>query len=245
MDFSLAVKDDSSLWAWGLNRGRELGLGDRKTRPSPTRVGVANDWAQVACGWYGSLALKTDGSLWTWGEVLAQLGLGHHPSGGAGNVPTRVGTATDWAAVAAGEMHSLALKTDGSLWAWGYKDSGQLGLGYTKERDNPTRVGTASDWAAVACGDMSSLALRSDGSLWAWGANDFGQLGLDDTTFRYVPTRVGTAGDWAAVACGESFSLALEKDGSLWAWGNNITGELGLGDRKTRDVPTEVPSWSP
>jgi alpha-tubulin suppressor-like RCC1 family protein len=137
---SLALKNDGSLRAWGLNRGHELGLGDRKTRQSPTRVGVANDWAQVACGWYGSLALKTDGSLWSWGEVLAQLGLGHHPSGRAGNVPTQVGTATDWAAIAAGEMHSLALRKNGSLWAWGHNNFGQLGIGDTTDRHEPTRV---------------------------------------------------------------------------------------------------------
>jgi alpha-tubulin suppressor-like RCC1 family protein len=97
--------------------------------------------------------------------------------------------------IAGGDGFSLALKSNGSLWAWGLNDAGQLGLGdVTASVDSPTRVGVAHDWATIACGQDFSLALQKDGSLWAWGDNGFGQLGLGDTRQRDVPTRVP---DWS------------------------------------------------
>ncbi len=95
--------------------------------------------------------------------------------------------------MAAGHQHSLALKRDGSLWAWGYNKYGGLGDGTDTTRRVPTRIGTASDWQAVAGGDGHSLALKKDGSLWAWGWNVFGQLGDGTMENRYQPTQV--AGD--------------------------------------------------
>ena len=85
----------------------------------------------------------------------------------------------------------MALKTDGSLWAWGYNSQGQLGFGDTKDTHAPAKVGGRGDWAAVSCGTSHTVALKTDGSLWAWGYNGFGQLGLGDTNNRLVPTEVG------------------------------------------------------
>ena len=90
-------------------------------------------------------------------------------------------------AIARGAYHSVALKSDGSLWAWGGNKQGQLGLGDHAERDIPTRVGAGRHWAFVACGHGQTLAVKSDGSLWAWGWNNQGQLGLGDHRDRDVP----------------------------------------------------------
>ncbi len=247
-DYTLALKKDGSLWAWGENKYGQLGLGNTVNCYVPTRVGTDNDWETVAGGGGDyTLALKKDGSLWAWGRnKYGQLGLGDTAYGGPS--PTRVGSENGWAAVACNNDHSLALKRDGSLWAWGLNDAGQLGLGDDTDRHSPTQVGMANDWAAVACGVEHTLALKKDGSLWAWGDNGFGALGLGDSgsaSDRDTPTRIGVANDWAAVAGGDFFSLALKKDGSLWAWGENIFGSLGVGDDQARHVPTLVTGWSP
>ena len=143
---------------------------------------------------------------------------------------------------AGGSDFSLLIKPDGSLWATGLNDYGELGVGDTTVRIVATRVGGDSDWVAVACGDYHGLALKADGSLWTWGANSFGQLGLGDTDQRTAPTRVGGDTDWVAVAAGDRHSLALKADGSLWSWGQNTYGQLGLGDTDTRYVPTQIGS---
>ena len=146
--------------------------------------------------------------------------------------------------LAGGGESSLLIKPDGSLWAWGDNDHGQLGVGDTTTRAMAWPVGTSTDWAGVACGDYHSLAVKTDGTLWAWGANASGQLGLGDTTDRTAPVQVGTSSGWATMACGDAYSMAIRSDGSLWAWGANASGQLGLGDTVTRTAPVQVGSDS-
>ena len=142
LGYGLALKKDGSLWAWGGNNFGQLGVGDTTARHSPTRVGRAADWTAAYCLGHHSLALKRDGSLWAWGEnSFGQLGVGDTADK---HSPTQVGTSRDWAAISPGgaaSYHSLALKQDGSLWAWGLNNYGQLGLGDTADRHTPTRVG--------------------------------------------------------------------------------------------------------
>ena len=123
----------------------------------------------------------------------------------------------DWAAVACGSDHTVALRKDGTLWAWGGNDAGQLGLGDTKERHTPIRVGVACDWTTVACGYERTSALLDDGSLWTWGLNYHDDLGVGDAHDRLTSTQVGGASDWAAVACGYDYTLAVKRDRTLWA----------------------------
>ena len=151
--------------------------------------------------------------------------------------------AADWATVAAGSWgHSLALKTDGSLWAWGLNHFGELGDGTTHDRSAPTRIGAGQDWMAIAAGSYHSLGLKTDGSLWAWGENEAGQLGDGTTEDRLFPIRVGSTDDWVAMAAGYHHSLGLRSDGSLWAWGDNEHGQVGDGTRSLRSNPTRIGS---
>jgi alpha-tubulin suppressor-like RCC1 family protein len=139
---SLALKADGSLWAWGTNNFGQLGVGDTTPRLSPTQVGSETDWAQVVCLGHHDLALKRNGTLWAWGENgFGQLGVGDTVDR---HSPTQVGGSRDWAALGAGSAdsyHSLALRRDGTLWAWGLNKFGQLGLGDTADRHVPSEVG--------------------------------------------------------------------------------------------------------
>ena len=154
-----------------------------------------------------------------------------------------------WTTVTTGAFHTLALRADGTLWAWGRNDDGQHGLGDTIERHSPTQVGTATDWSAVA-GGFHTMALRADGTLWAWGDNSLGGLGVGTSTgpqmcpggnaCSTIPAQVGTASNWSAVATGSFHTVALCSDGALWAWGYNLFGQLGLGDTNDRNTPTRV-----
>jgi alpha-tubulin suppressor-like RCC1 family protein len=122
----------------------------------------------------------------------------------------------------------MAIKTDGSLWAWGSNWGGQLGDGTFEPKESPVQVGTGYAGAALA-GGWHTAAVKSDGSLWTWGYNGAGGLGLGDTDDRNIPERVGTANDWAVVALSADWSLALKTDGSLWTWGYGADGQLGDG----------------
>ena len=133
------------------------------------------------------------------------------------------------------------MRTDQSLWCWGYNGFGQLGLGDAGVAVLvPTRVGTDQDWAGIAPGGYHTCAGRTDRSLWCWGRNADGALGLSDTTDRDIPTQVGIDQDWAKIATGVLHSCAVRTDRSLWCWGLNAFGQLGLGGGGNRLVPTRV-----
>jgi len=140
--YTFGTKTNGTLWAWGLNTSGQLGLGDGINRNTPTQIGTNSDWAQVAAGDGHTLGTKTTGTLWAWGQnIRGQLGLGDSGAGTNRNTPTQIGTDSDWAAVAGGSCHTLAFKTTGTLWAWGWNNAGQLGLRDTTNRNVPTLVG--------------------------------------------------------------------------------------------------------
>jgi uncharacterized protein YjdB len=141
--------------------------------------------------------------------------------------------------ISAGGLHTIALESNGSLWAWGSNDSGQLGDNTATNRNAPVSIGTGN-WKAVSGGDFHSIALKSDGSLWAWGYNGHGQLGDGTATDRHAPVQIGTDEDWMAVSAGGGHTVALKSDGSLWAWGSNDFGELGIGNTTSSRAPVQI-----
>ena len=228
--YSLATTTCGQLWAWGRNGVTGLGVASGETIV-PTRVGTATNWATIAAGQFHALATTTCGQLWSWGSNSnGRTGLGISNSG-ATLVPTRVGTATNWATVAAGRDHSLAITTSNQLWAWGSNALGMTGLGVSSGNTLiPTRVGTATNWATIAAGQFHALATTTCGQLWAWGLNTNGRTGLGiNSGNTLVPTRVGTASNWAIISAGHQHSLGATTSGQLWAWGNNDNGRTGLG----------------
>lgn len=145
-----------------------------------------------------------------------------------------------WFSSSAGENHTIATRSDTTLWTWGANESGQLGDGTTIDKTQPTQIGTSNGWWEVAGGLAHSIARRSDGTIWTWGDNSHGQLGDGTTTDKLIPTQLGTATNWQNVFAGGNCTFALKTDGTLWAWGENTTGALGDGTTTERHLPVLV-----
>ena len=136
--------------------------------------------------------------------------------------------------------HTVVIRTDGSLWAWGLNEDGQLGDGTTANRELPVRIGIATDWQSACAGWYHSVAVKQDGTLWTWGTNTCGQLGTGAT--YYTPIRVGTASNWRSTSTSALHTVAVRQDGSLWSWGDNTYGQLGDGTTTIRNLPTRIGS---
>jgi len=244
-EFSVAMRKDGSLWAWGGNRG-QLGISSSDNQYSPVQVGTDTDWVAVSVGSVFVIAQKLDGSLWSWGDdAYGQLGDGTPSfSNITRPLPGPVNADTDWLAFETGFTHVLAIKADGSLWAWGHNRLGQLGDGDNLDKDIPQRVGLDNNWVTVSGGRGFSLALRTDGTLWGAGRNDDGQLGDGTTVNKSAFLQAGTDTDWAAISAGDHHSVLLKQDGSAWAMGERFDGALGDGLTTvfTQDTPRRVGS---
>jgi len=167
---SLAIKTDGTLWTWGRNHGLLPGAGYFEV---PVQVGTGS-YSMVAAGFAHSIALKADGTLWAWGSNnLGQLGDGTNEDKYVSS-PIKV-LGDEYATIASGETHCLAIKRDGTLWAWGYNVRGQLGDGTMEARTTPTQVDQG--YVAVAAGTGHSAGLKTDKTVWAWGVNAF-QFGV-------------------------------------------------------------------
>lgn len=144
-------------------------------------------------------------------------------------------------AISSGYWHTVALRSDGTVWTWGGNFSGQLGDGTMTLRTVPTPVSGLTGVSAISAGWQHTVALRSDGTVLAWGDNHWGQLGDDTTTAHLSPVRVsGLTGVTAISAGGWHFTVALRHDGTVWAWGNNAFGLLGDGTTTNRLTPHDT-----
>ena len=225
--YSVAIKADSTLWAWGNNSYGQLGDSTSTSKIIPTQIGTGNNWQIVCAGSEHTVALKTDGTLWAWGN---------NSSGQLGDsttvdkiIPTQIGTATNWKTISAGPFYTVAIKTDGTLWAWGGSPSGNTIA--------PLQIGTDNNWMVVSAGYAHILALKNDGTLWALGDNSTGELGDDTIIYTTTtPKQIGTASNWKTVSAGYFYSEATKTDGTLWAWGQNKSGKLGSGGAAYIDI---------
>jgi alpha-tubulin suppressor-like RCC1 family protein len=232
-DFALAVKNDGTVWGWGANAAGQLGVAVSDTTQyfaAPFQVAGSSltSIQKVATGMDYALALKADGSVWAWGANDAgQLGVG---STTASIVPLQVGIPSSSVITEiAARNHSMALQNNGSIWAWGKNEVGQLGDDTTTNRTTPVQVVDIADARAVAVAGTWSLALRNDGSVWSWGDNDSGQL-LDKTkTQRHYPVKTQGLTDVVALTTGPAFVAVVKFEGNVLAWGSNPSGQLGDG----------------
>jgi alpha-tubulin suppressor-like RCC1 family protein len=186
---SIALKGDGTVWAWGGNGVGEVGNGSfGASVPFPSQVVGVSDVIAIAAGASHGLALARDGSVWAWGaNGTGQLGDGSVSvaSPGGKSLPVRVAGLTDVVAIAAGGVHSIAARRDGTVWTWGNDFYGQLGngtFGGASAQPTPVKVPGLENVVEVSGGFYHSLALRIDGTIWAWGRDWFGELGDGTTT---------------------------------------------------------------
>lgn len=234
-DYSLAIREDGTLWSFGKNNSAQLGRDMRKPVLRPWQTGK-NRWIDVAAGVTVTLAIRADSSLRVWGGWSDEHQAGEILKGLEGQ--SRLLAPGNWSKVAMGANHALALRGDGSLWAMGDTQAGQLGC---KDASRPQALCRVDEgkWSALAAGSHFSLAIREDGSLWSWGANSQGELGRGSLSESEVVGQIG-AEKWLAVSAGHHHVLALRADSTLWAWGAGADGALGSGSTENSHTPTQI-----
>jgi len=237
-NYTIAIKTDGTMWGWGSNYYFELGT-DTGTNSVyiPIRIGSDNDWRFVSTGFGSSLAIKADGSLWTWGEIAG--GNGRTPINTIAKItPERVkGTEYDWVSAAVSGFNYLAIKKDGTLWAWGHYFN----------RHDPEQIGIYADWLSVSISRDNTMAIKKDGSLWAWGslgyydyaaggevARPFLEYDKDDFIRLWGNTT------WSYISASTWHAFAIMTDGSLWTWGKNEEGYLGDGTKEDHYTPVQI-----
>ena len=186
-----AIRTNGTLWTWGEDDHGELAHNNNTNYSSPKQVGTDTTWSKISFGKYNGHAIKTDGTLWGWGrnaygclgqnQAEAQLGKVSSPV----QVP-----GTNWSTIAAGFDFALATKTDGTAWAWGLNERGQLGHNNKTEYSSPVQV-PGTTWSKFAAGYNHSIAVKTDGTAWTWGYNEYGQLGQNNVTQYSSPVQVG------------------------------------------------------
>jgi len=237
---AIALRPDDTVWAWGYNWAGQLGDGTLDDRSTPIIVPGLSGVTSVTAGDGHTVALKADGTVWAWGRnENGQLGIGSRSR--SVRRPTLVTGISDVIAIAAGSAHTIALKSDGTVWFCGMDyDKGSLGTSTATDTIVPTKV-KISDVIAIAAKNCQSFALKSDGTVWAWGYNWYGSLGDGTTTYRLDPVQVVGLTDVTAIATGGYHSFAWKSDGTIWAWGTNQAGQFGNGTQTSSNVPVEVP----
>lgn len=227
-----------SPYTWGYNAYGQLGNGTHMDGKRPAKIKEPLKSQQVVGGEAHSLALTTSGKVWGWGDnYFGQLGLGtttrHY------TLPTQVSSLTDISQIAAGSHHSLALQSNGTVWAWGDNASGQLGNGTLVASNVPVQVSGLSGVIQISAGESYSLALKLDGTVWAWGNNDYGQLGNETNTNSNVPVQTNIS-NAIQISGGGYHALALRSDSTVWAWGYNYYGQLGNGTNIDSNTPIQT-----
>lgn len=245
----LLIASNGSLWSFGLNDRGQLGVGDQLDRSEPTLISPASNWVEVAAGAKHSLARNAAGEVYAWGDnTFGQLNADPIYNNPASDIvrslPSLSIDGNTYISIAAGNDHSHAIRSDGTLWAWGSGGDQDSGTGYELgiliNGSHPvgplqlTRVGTQDGWTRLFGGFRATFALRDtltqSGQLWVWGSG--ANLGTG-SSIEKTPKRVGSGTDWTFVShstlTNAGHALALKSDGTLWGWGSNWPyGQLGL-----------------
>jgi alpha-tubulin suppressor-like RCC1 family protein len=169
--------------------------------------------------------------VWSLSEVLAFTKANSWPqvvvSSGNRSSPVSIGASQNWSNISAGSAGSHAIKSDGTLWGWGF-NYGQIGNNNTANLSSPVQIGTLADWSSVSSCGGATLSVKTNNTLWSWGANANGQLGDNTIVSKSSPVQIGALTNWSQVSAGRFSAASVKTDGTLWAWGNGQNGELGI-----------------
>ncbi|MCA9329731.1 fibronectin type III domain-containing protein, partial [Candidatus Saccharibacteria bacterium] len=263
--FTLALKDDGTVWSWGVNNEGQLGHGALASVAtqvkSPDGTSFLNNIIDITAGTWHSVAVDSSGAVFAWG-------LNNYGQAGTAEEPIRRGTrplpgkvlmsytvnpaGNDFAEVKSNDDNTIALKNDGTVWMWGRNHAGQLGNDTTVDSGLPVQVkdgtggGYLNNIKHVAMAASAAYALTNDGELWAWGNNGNAQLGDNTITSRSLPVKVkdgtgtGYLNNIKTIASGLYYNIVLTNNGELWAWGRNANMQLGDGSNAQRNLPVPV-----
>ncbi len=226
-----AIKNNGTLWAWGLNDQGSLGDGTQISRSSPVQIGNDSNWMSVSAGYNFTIGLKSNGTLWAWGlnSSFGELGIA---AGTNVNYlsPAQIGTDTNWQQVKCGTSHTIALKSDGTLWSWGRNNTGQLGDGTLSTRNTPGQIGFDNDWLFIDSGAYYNFAMKNNQTLWAWGSNYFGQF-ANGTQFvdQLTPLQITSVSNINKYETGGFHTMFITTDSVLLVSGTNNSSQLGNG----------------
>ncbi len=246
---NLALQQDGTLWTWGSNETGVLGLnsdGDHRSSP----VQIPGTWGTDAFMMVGNATnhvIKTDGTLWAWGyNPFGMLGQNNRTDYSS---PVQI-PGTTWSVVSSGTQNIgtvAAVKTDGTLWSWGYAGYGQLGNNDRTRRSSPVQV-PGTTWNNVSVSDRNVHATKTDGTLWVWGTNGYGQLAQNNdgpSGGKSSPVQIPGTNWTGDLASGQGLLGAIRGDGTLWLWGQNESGNIGQNEPSSnqnhRSSPVQVP----
>ena len=251
-NFSLALKNDGTVWSWGSNYKGQLGVGTTLNTNIPTKIPWLSGIVKISAGGDHSMALKNDGTVWTWGyNQHGQLGNGLMMPNSIGigldsNIPVQVSGISNIISISAGHLMSYALRDDGKVFSWGQNVYGQLGDGTTTRAHTPVLL-SLSNVQAIEAGGSHCLFLLDNSNLMSVGQNVNGQLGNGTTTPFSTPNsspiQVNSISGVTEISAGGGTSIAKKSDGSIWMWGDNSDGRFGNGTTTNSSIPVQITTF--
>jgi alpha-tubulin suppressor-like RCC1 family protein len=228
---NLALKNNGTVWTWGINDFGQLGNGTAVSSNIPIPIIGLNDVVKVGAGKKHSIALKSNGTVWAWGSnQYGQIGTPYYWAGSSTPVP--ISGLSNIVDISAGYTHNLAIDSNGNVWGWGRNFEGQLGLNNTDTIPYPVLIPNLSNVRKVSCGRHFNLALKNDSTVWSWGTNSNSELGLVSPINTKIPNQIQSLSEIIWIEAGFFHSFAINKHGVTYGWGYNGTtyGCIGSAD---------------